>query len=61
MILGLGPWELIILGVLVTAMFGLGRLPSIARDLGRIHGFVQRVKRAIPWVGKLPWLSRFFH
>lgn len=44
MILGLGPWELIILGVLVTALFGLGRLPAIARDLGRIHGFIQRLK-----------------
>ena len=33
MILGLGPWELLLLGVLVTAVFGLGGLPAAARDL----------------------------
>ena len=54
MILGLGPWELLLLGVLVTALFGLKRLPDAARELGRLHGFSQRIKR------KFGWLSRFF-
>ncbi len=54
MILGLGPWELLLLGVLVTALFGLGRVPDAARELGRLHGLSQRIKR------KFGWLSRFF-
>lgn len=54
MILGLGPWELMLLGVLFVALFGLKRLPDAARELGRLHGLSQRMKR------KFPWLSRFF-
>ncbi|MDX2495004.1 MAG: twin-arginine translocase TatA/TatE family subunit [Desulfuromusa sp.] len=54
MILGLGPWELVVLGVLVTSLFGLRRLPNAARELGRLHGLSQRIKR------KFGWLSRFF-
>ena len=54
MILGLGPWELLLLGVLIVALFGLGSLPTVARDLGRLHGFIQQIKR------KFGWLSRFF-
>lgn len=54
MILGLGPWELILLGVLFSALFGLKQLPKAARELGRLHGFSQRIKR------KFPWLTRFF-
>ncbi|MEA3545258.1 MAG: twin-arginine translocase TatA/TatE family subunit [Thermodesulfobacteriota bacterium] len=53
MILGLGSWELLLLGILVTALFGLKRLPAAARDLGRLHGFSRRIKR------KFGWLSRF--
>ena len=54
MILGLGPWELILLGVLFSVLFGLKKLPKAARELGRLHGFSQRIKR------KIPWISRFF-
>ena len=45
MMLGLGPWEMLILAVIVTALFGLGRVPVVARELGRLHGVRQRIKR----------------
>ena len=54
MILGLGPWELLLLTLVASALFGLGRIPSLARDLGRLHGLVQRLKR------ELRQLFRFF-
>lgn len=60
MILGLGPWELALLALLVIALFGLGRLPAVARDAGRIYGLLQRLKRELPWLAKLPWINRFF-
>ncbi len=60
MILGLGLWELLLLGFLVVALFGLQGLPRAARDAGRLYGFMQRLKRDFPWLGKLPWISRFF-
>lgn len=44
MILGFGPWEICLLLVLLVALFGLGRLPKILGELGRVHGTVQRVK-----------------
>ena len=31
----LGPWELIILGVIVALLFGTKRLPELGRSLGR--------------------------
>ena len=54
MILGFGPWELILLGILFSALFGLKHFPKAARELGRLHGFSQQIKR------KFPWVSRFF-
>ncbi len=54
MILGLGPIELLILTALVVALFGLGRLPQIAREVGRFHGAIQRLKN------ELRGLFRFF-
>lgn len=44
MILGLGIWELVLLGGIFVALFGLGRVPQVALQLGRIHGLVQRVR-----------------
>lgn len=44
MILGLGIWELVLLGGICVAIFGLGRVPEVALQLGRIHGLVQRVR-----------------
>lgn len=54
MILGLGPFELIVLGVLFAAFFGLKKVPMAARELGRIHGTIQKLKR------RFPFLLRFF-
>lgn len=31
----IGPWELIILGVILVAVFGAGRLPSLGRQAGK--------------------------
>lgn len=59
MIFGLGLWELVILGVLIIAIFGLGRVPDIAQDLGRVYGLTQILKRKFPWLERIPWLSRF--
>lgn len=59
MILGLGLWELALLLGLLIAIFGLGRFPEIARDLGRLQGTLQRIRRRFPWLGRIPWLSRF--
>ncbi len=44
MIFGLGIWELVLLGAIFVALFGLGRVPQVALQLGRIHGLVQRVR-----------------
>lgn len=60
MIFGLGPFELVILGALVVAVFGMGSVPVIARKLGWLHGTIQRVKLQFPWVTRIPLLSRFF-
>jgi len=57
---GLGPFELIILGALVAAVFGLGSVPKIAHKVGWLHGTLQRLKRQLPWLSKVPWLARFF-
>ncbi|SEA55425.1 mttA/Hcf106 family protein [Desulfuromusa kysingii] len=54
MILGLGPWELALLAILFSAIFGLKQLPKAARELGRLHAWSLRLKQ------KLPWVSRFF-
>ena len=54
MILGLGLWELVLLGVLFSALFGVKQFPKAARELGRLHGFSQRIRR------KFPWISHFF-
>ncbi|MEE4253207.1 MAG: twin-arginine translocase TatA/TatE family subunit [Desulfuromusa sp.] len=60
MMFGFGLWELILLGVIIVAIFGLNRVPTIARNAGRVHGLTQRLKRQYPWLGRVPWLSRFF-
>ena len=60
MFFGLGPLEVIILGALVVAMFGLGSVPVIARKLGWLHGTIQRIKLQLPWVARIPLLTRFF-
>lgn len=60
MLFGLGPLELLLLGGLVVALFGLHRAPKMARDLGRLHGTIQRLKRRHPWLAHLPWWGRFF-
>lgn len=44
MILGLGLWELVLLGGLVVILFGLGRVPQVARDTGRVYGLFQRIR-----------------
>ncbi len=44
MILGLGIWELVLLGGVFIALFGLGRVPQVARELGRVHGLIQRIR-----------------
>jgi Sec-independent protein translocase protein TatA len=60
MILGLGLWELLLIGLLVVALVGLKGLPRAARDAGRLYGFMQRLKQELPWLAKLPWIRRFF-
>ncbi len=54
MLFGLGPWELMILGLLFVALFGLKRVPTAARQLGRIHGTMQNLRH------RFPFLLRFF-
>lgn len=54
MFFGLGPMELIILGVLFVGLFGLKKVPQAARELGRLHGMIQKLKR------RFPFLNRFF-
>jgi Sec-independent protein translocase protein TatA len=41
---GFGILELAILGGLFVALFGLRRVPQAARELGRLHGLIQRIK-----------------
>lgn len=38
---GIGAQEMVIIGLLALAIFGAGRLPQVARDLG---GFVQKAR-----------------
>ena len=45
---------------LVVALFGLGRLPAVARDAGWLYGKLQKLKQDYPWLARIPWLSRFF-
>lgn len=33
--LGLGPWELVIILVIVTMLFGVGRLPEVFGSVGK--------------------------
>lgn len=47
MILGLGLWELVLLAGVFVALFGLGRVPQVALQLGRLHGLMQRVRRLL--------------
>lgn len=44
MILGLGIWELVLLAGVFIALFGLGRVPQVARELGRIYGLIERIR-----------------
>lgn len=41
---GIGPQEMVIVGILLLIVFGPGKLPSMARDLG---GFVSKARRQI--------------
>jgi len=41
---GVGPEELVVIGLLVLVIFGPSKLPSIARDLGR---FVNEARRSV--------------
>ena len=47
MILGLGLWELVLLGGLLVALFGLGSVPVLAHRLGWLHGTLQRWQRRL--------------
>ncbi len=60
MFFGLGPFELVILSTLVVAVFGVGSVPVVARKLGWLHGTIQRIKLQLPWVTRIPLLSRIF-
>jgi Sec-independent protein translocase protein TatA len=42
-----GLWELLLLGGLLVLLFGLGRVPGCARQLGRLHGLRQRLKNLL--------------
>ena len=42
--LGVGPQEMLIIGVIFLVIFGPGSLPKMARDVGR---FVSEARRAI--------------
>ena len=42
--LGVGPQEMLIIGVIFLVIFGPGSLPKMARDVGR---FVAEARRAI--------------
>jgi Sec-independent protein translocase protein TatA len=53
MLWGLGPWELVLLGGLFVALFGLKRVPPAARQLGRLHGTISRLKRRFPFLSRL--------
>ncbi len=39
---GVGPQELLIIGLLFLVIFGPGKLPEISRDLGRFVGEARR-------------------
>jgi sec-independent protein translocase protein TatB len=39
---GVGPQEIVIIGLLVLIIFGPGRLPQMARDFGRFVGEARR-------------------
>ena len=41
---GVGPQEMVIIGIIVLVIFGPGSLPKMARDVGR---FVTEARRAI--------------
>lgn len=41
---GVGPQEMVIIGLLVLVIFGPNRIPQMARDLGR---FVNEARRAV--------------
>ena len=41
---GIGPQEIVIIGLLALVVFGPGKLPSMARDLGR---FVNEARRPL--------------
>jgi sec-independent protein translocase protein TatB len=41
---GVGPQEMVIIGLIVLVIFGPGSLPKMAKDLGR---FVAEARRAI--------------
>ncbi len=44
---GFGIWELLMLALLVGLLFGFRSLPQRARELGRLHGTIQRIKDEI--------------
>lgn len=60
MILGLGPWELVLIAGLIAAIFGFRGVAKGSRDLGRAYGLLRRFRQKYPWISRVPWLSRFF-
>ncbi|MDP8224264.1 MAG: twin-arginine translocase TatA/TatE family subunit [Candidatus Lernaella stagnicola] len=52
---GLGPWELIIILVIVLIIFGVGKLPEVGRGLGKgIREFKEATKDGILTDGDKP-------
>ena len=44
---GFGVWELTLLALLVGFLFGFRNLPQMAREMGRLHSMIQRIKDEI--------------
>ena len=44
---GLGVWELLMLALLAGLLFGFRNLPKLTREVGRVHGTIQRIKDEI--------------
>jgi sec-independent protein translocase protein TatA len=42
---GLGPWELIIIGVLLFVVFGAGRIPEIGKGVGGAVRELRKVRK----------------
>ncbi|PLX96427.1 MAG: hypothetical protein C0622_15005 [Desulfuromonas sp.] len=60
MIFGLGLGEIALLVAVVVILFGVRGVSKGSRDLGRAYGLSRKLKQRLPWLGKIPLLSRFF-